>query len=397
MPAPLPRSSRVLSLWTTAYSSRSPAAILEKRSDPVNALNGVSPGEIVLITGAGGCIGSALARSVVGSGAKLVLLLDHSEQNLYEIDSELSAGGSSSHVPILGDISDEALLDEILEKHRPDTIFHAAAFKHVPLMEVNPLAVIRNNVLGTWSLAKTALRHGVRQLIMISTDKAVNPRSVMGAAKRVAELVLLRLSTQATRMSGLRLGNVLGSNGSVVPLFQEQIARGGPVTVTHPEARRYFVSLPETVDLILAAAAINEDAGILIPELGAPVGIVELANRLIREAGWRPGEIEIVYTGLRPGDKLTEDLISAAEWLEPTSDARLRKINGPRPSAEHLDSAMEIISEGARGRNLAPLIETLCELVPEYQPSETVLALVNGKAIGRGAAPVYPEVPRVRP
>ena len=363
----------------------------------MNPRNGASLGKTVLITGAGGCIGSALARSVVGSGAKLVLLLDHSEQNLYEIDSELSAGGSSSYVPILGDISDEVLLDELLEKHRPDTIFHAAAFKHVPLMEVNPLAVIRNNVLGTWSLAKTALRHGVRQLIMISTDKAVNPRSVMGAAKRVAELVLLRLSTQATRMSGLRLGNVLGSNGSVVPLFQEQIARGGPVTVTHPEARRYFVSLRDTVDLILAAAALNEDAGILIPELGAPVGIVELANRLILEAGWRPGEIEIVYTGLRPGDKLAEDLISAAEWLEPTGDGRLRKINGPGPSPKHLDSAMEVISEGARGRNRAPLIETLCELVPEYQPSETVLALVNGKAIGRGAAPVYPEVPRVRP
>jgi FlaA1/EpsC-like NDP-sugar epimerase len=363
----------------------------------VKSRNGASPGKIVLITGAGGCIGSALARNVVRSGAKLVLLLDHSEQNLYEIDSKLSAGGSSSHVPILGDISDEVLLDEFLEKHRPDTIFHAAAFKHVPLMEVNPLAVIRNNVLGTWSLAKAALRHGVRQLIMISTDKAVNPRSVMGASKRVAELVLLRLSTRATRMSGLRLGNVLGSNGSVVPLFKEQIARGGPVTVTHPEARRYFVSLPETVDLILAAAALNEDAGVLIPELGAPVGIVELANRLIREAGWRPGEIEIVYTGLRPGDKLTEDLISAAEWLEPTSDDRLRKINGPRPSPEHLDSAMGVISEGARGRNLAPLIETLCELVPEYQPSETLLALVNDKAICRGAAPVYPEVPRVRP
>jgi FlaA1/EpsC-like NDP-sugar epimerase len=397
MPAPLRRSSLVLSLWTTASFSRSPAAILEKRSDPVNPRDGASAGKIVLITGAGGCIGSALARNVVRSGAKLVLLVDHSEQNLYEIDSELSVGGSSSHVPILGDISDEALLDEILEKHRPDTIFHAAAFKHVPLMEVNPLAVIRNNVLGTWSLAKTALRHGVRQLIMISTDKAVNPRSVMGAAKRVAELVLLRLSTQATRMSGLRLGNVLGSNGSVVPLFQEQIARGGPVTVTHPEARRYFVSLPETVDLILAVAAINEDAGILIPELGAPVGIVELANRLIREAGWRPGEIEIVYTGLRPGDKLSEDLISAVEWLEPTSDDRLRKINGPGPSPKQLDSAIEVISEGARGRNVTLLIETFCELVPEYQPSETVLALVNGKAIGRGAAPAYPEVPRVRP
>ena len=357
----------------------------------MNAPNGASRSKIVLITGAGGCIGSALARSVVGSGAKLVLLLDHSEQNLYEIDTELCAGGSSSHVPILGDISDEALLDEFLEKHRPDTIFHAAAFKHVPLMEVNPLAVIRNNVLGTWSLAKAALRHSVRQLIMISTDKAVNPRSVMGAAKRVAELVLLRLSTRATRMSGLRLGNVLGSNGSVVPLFKEQIARGGPVTVTHPEARRYFVSLPETVDLILAAAALNEDGGVLIPELGAPLGIVELANRLIREAGWRPGEMEIVYTGLRPGDKLTEDLITAAEWLESTGDDRLRKINGPRRSPKQLDSAMEVISEGVRGRNLARLIETLCELVPEYQPSEMLLAVVNDQAICRGAATVYPE------
>src|SRR5271154_5241652 len=391
MPASLPCSSLVLSLWTTASFSRSPAAILEKRSDPVNTPNGACPGKIVLITGAGGCIGSALARKVVDSDAKLVLLLDHSEQNLYEIDSELSAGGSSSHVPILGDISDEALLDEFLERHRPDTIFHAAAFKHLPLMEINPLAVIRNNVLGTWSLAKAALRHGVRQLIMISTDKAVDPRSVMGAAKRVAELVLLRLSTRVTRMSGLRLGNVLGSNGSVVPLFKEQIARGGPVTVTHPESCRYFVSLPETVDLILAAAALNEDAGILIPELGAPVKIVELANRLIREAGWRPGEIEIVYTGLRPGDKLTKDLISAAEWLPPTSDARLRKINGPSPSPKHLDSAIEVISDGVRGRNLAPLIETLCELVPEYQPSETLLALVNDNAIRRGAAPVYPD------
>jgi len=363
----------------------------------VNPRNGASPGKIVLITGAGGCIGSGLARNVVRSGATLVLLLDHSEQNLYEIDSELSAGGSSSHVPILGDISDEVLLDEILEKHRPGTIFHAAAFKHVPLMEVNPLAVIRNNVLGTWSLAKAALRHGVRQLIMISTDKAVNPRSIMGPRNALPSWFCLRLSTRATRMSGLRLGNVLGSNGSVVPLFKEQIARGGPVTVTHPEARRYFVSLPETVDLILAATALNEDACVLIPELGAPVGIVELANRLIRQAGWRPGEIEIVYTGLRPGDKLTEDLISGAEWLEPTSDARLRKINGPRPSSEHLDSAMEVISEGARGRNLAPLIETLCELVPEYEPSETLLALMNDKAIGRGAASAYPEVRRVRP
>lgn len=338
-------------------------------------------GKIVLITGAGGCIGSALARSIVRSGARCVLLLDHSEQNLYEIDSELSAGGSSTHVSILGDICDRGLLHELFEKHRPDLIFHAAAFKHVPLMEVNPIAVIRNNVLGTWTLANAAVECGVGQLVMISTDKAVNPCSVMGAAKRVAELALLRASNRATRMSALRLGNVLGSNGSVVPLFQQQIARGGPVTVTHPDAHRYFLSLPETVELVLAASALNEDAAILVPELGAPVNILNLANKMIGEAGYRSGEIEITFTGLRPGDKLAEDLISASESVERTRDARLRKIKGPKPSPERLDSAMEVISEGVRARNLALLVETLRELIPEYQPSETLLSLVSGQLL----------------
>ena len=190
-------------------------------------------------------------------------------------------------LPFLATSRDEGLLDEVFEKNGPGVIFHAAAFKHVPLMEANPIAVVRNNVLGTRTLANAALRYGVRQLIMISTDKAVNPRSVMGAAKRVAELILLRFSNSATRMSAVRLGNVLGSNGSVVPLFQQQIARGGPVTVTHPDSRRYFISLAETVELIHAAAALNEDAGVLVPELGAPVNILDLANRLIREAGCR--------------------------------------------------------------------------------------------------------------
>jgi FlaA1/EpsC-like NDP-sugar epimerase len=347
----------------------------------VSSLDPTNSGNVVLITGAGGCIGSALARNIIRSGAKLVLLLDHSEQNLYEIHTELCAGGSSSHLAILGDISDEGLLDEVFEKNGPGVIFHAAAFKHVPLMEANPIAVVRNNVLGTRTLARAALRHGVRQLLMISTDKAVNPRSVMGAAKRVAELILLRFSNSATRMSAVRLGNVLGSNGSVVPLFQQQIARGGPVTVTHPDSRRYFISLAETVELIHAASALNEDAGILVPELGAPVNILDLANRMIREAGYRSDEIEVVFSGLRPGDKLSEDLISSAEWLEPTSDSRLQKINGPRPSPSHFDSAMEAISERVNARILEPLVETLCELVPEYQPSETLLRLRNGELL----------------
>jgi FlaA1/EpsC-like NDP-sugar epimerase len=353
----------------------------------VNSLDRTNPDRIILVTGAGGGIGSALAQNLIQSGAKLVLLLDHSEQNLYQIHNELSAGaGPLVHVPILGDISDKALLDELLEKYRPGAIFHAAAFKHVPLMEANPVAVIRNNVLGTWTLANAALRHGVGQLVMVSTDKAVNPRSVMGAAKRVAELILLRLSNSRTRMSTLRLGNVLGSNGSVVPLFRQQIARGGPVTVTHPDSRRYFVSLPDTIDLIVASAKLNEDAAILIPELGAPVKIVDLADTLIREAGSQAAETEIVFTGLRPGDKLTEDLVCASERLEPSADPKLKKINGPQPPPTRLDSAMEAISEGVRARNLPALLETICDVVPEYEPSEAVLSLRNEQLVG-GAQP----------
>jgi FlaA1/EpsC-like NDP-sugar epimerase len=347
----------------------------------VSSLGETNSDKIILITGAGGCIGSALARSSIRSSAMRVLLLDHSEQNLYEIHAELSAGGSSTHVPILGDICDETLLHEVFKKYRPDVILHAAAFKHVPLMEVNPIAAIRNNVLGSWTLANAAAQHSVCQLVMISTDKAVNPRSVMGAAKRVAELMLLRASNPANRMSALRLGNVLGSNGSVVPLFQQQIARGGPVTVTHPSSRRYFLSVPDTVDLIEAASALNEDAAILIPELGTPVNILDLANKLIAEAGYRSGEIEITFTGLRPGDKLSEDLLSASESPEPTSDSRLRKTNGSRLSPQRLDSAMEVISQGVRTRDLALLVETLCELIPEYQPSEALLTLLNGRLL----------------
>jgi len=333
-----------------------------------------------LITGAGGCIGSALAESIVSCDPRLLLLLDHSEQNLYEVCTKLTAnGGPALHVPILGDISDDALLNEVLEKYGPDTIYHAAAFKHVPLMETNPIAVIRNNALGTWALANAAVQYDVRRLIMISTDKAVNPRSVMGAAKRVAELVLLRFSSPRTRMSALRLGNVLGSHGSVVPLFKQQIERGGPLTVTHPDSCRYFVSLGETVDLILAAAALNESAGIFIPELGEPVKILDIANRLIRQAGVNAGEIEIVFTGLRPGDKLSEELVSAGEWLEPTADSRLRRVNCAGTSPNRLDLVLQTISEGVRTRNLAALVETLCDVVPEYQPSETLLALLNGQ------------------
>jgi FlaA1/EpsC-like NDP-sugar epimerase len=346
----------------------------------VNAplLGTTNTGKTILVTGAGGCIGSALVQALASSNPRFLILLDHSEQNLHEINLQLSAAGKSAYAAILGDILDGPLTAEIFDRYHPQTIYHAAAFKHVPLMESNPIAVIRNNALGTWELAKTAARFGAERLLMISTDKAVNPRSIMGASKRVAELALLRLSDAKTKMNAVRLGNVLGSHGSVGPLFQRQIQRGGPVTVTHPEASRYFLMLSETVELIMAAAAIDDSGSILIPKMCEPVKILDFATRMIREASLEsPRDIEIVLTGLRPGDKLEEELVYADEVLQPSSDERLYRANGPRCDAQVLDASLQKIAESVRERNLTALIGALCKLVPEYKPSETLLALLN--------------------
>jgi len=356
--------------------------------------------EVILITGAGGSIGSALVKHLAADASRLLVLLDLSEQNLYEIHAELSGATASrpesqsaaTCIPILGDIRDAALLDDVFQKYRPTIILHAAAFKHVPLMEQNPIAVIANNVLGTSVLAAAALKYRARQLLMISTDKAVHPRSIMGAAKRIAELIVLRQSSAATRMSSLRLGNVLGSNGSVVPLFQQQIERGGPVSVTHPDASRYFLPLDEAIDLILSAAALDESSSILVPELGAPVKILDLAQKMIAEAASstrvgicaagastvsdRPAKIEIAFTGLRPGDKLHEELLSNSETAEPTANPKLCRIRGPHLSAKIVDSAVELISDKVTARDLPAAIEAIQVVVPDYVPSEALSSLI---------------------
>jgi len=330
-------------------------------------------GKNVLVTGAGGSIGSALARAVFVAGPHSLVLLDSSEQNLFGIHTHLSKmQGSERHVPVLGSVGDQRCLDDIFERYHPDVIYHAAALKHVPLMELNPFAVVQNNVFGTFTLAATARRFGAERLTMISTDKAVNPRSIMGASKRLAEFVLLALGDTGTRMISIRLGNVLGSEGSVVPLFLEQIERGGPVTVTDPAVERYFMSMEETVSCILGAAASNlTDSGICFPDMGEPIKIVDVAQYLIEQASAK--DISITYSGLRTGDKLHEEFVADTDVMSDGLLDGLHWIDGPRLSESALAEGLAGLEAALLAMNLAKLLATLTRLVPEYQPSEYLL------------------------
>lgn len=332
-------------------------------------------GKTILITGVGGSIGSALSLALTGAAPGLLILLDHAEHALHEIDRKLAAV-SGHMVSILGDVLDGALLEEIFSRYHPEIVFHAAAFKHVPLMEKNPLAAVRNNAIATWELAQTARRHGASLLLMVSSDKAVNPRSIMGASKRIAELALLALGTRETRMSAIRLGNVLGSQGSVAPLFREQIQNGGPVTVADAKAQRYFLEMEEAVELILGAANLGEAANIFVPKTTEPVKILDLARQMIKEAKeGAPQEIEIVISGMRPGDKLSEEFLFANEALEPTANGKLFRAQSR--SAMPLEESMHALALSVQSRDPGAALEVITKLVPEYTPSETLLALVN--------------------
>jgi FlaA1/EpsC-like NDP-sugar epimerase len=333
-------------------------------------------GRSIFITGAGGWIGSALVRALVQGNPRELILLDHSERGLYHIDAELAAIRSSvAHKSILGDVCDVELLEEILEVDRPDLVYHAAAYKHVPLLENNAIAAIRNNALGTNTLAEVVHRQGAASLVMISTDKAVDPSSILGASKRVAELALLRWDSAGTRMRALRLGNVHGSEGSVVPLFRQQISQSGPVTVTHPDVNRYFVSLEKALELIFLATMLPGGGGIFVPDLGSPLKIVDLANQLIAEAQSTTGEeVPILFTKLRPGDKTTEKMFGERECLEATSDRRLFRVKASGDYPDHYDSLIQELTKSVEGRDYISLFEVLRKLVPEYNPSETVLS-----------------------
>ena len=285
-------------------------------------------GKVVLITGAGGSIGSELCRQVARYGPARMVLYELSEYALYRIEQEL--GDAFPHIPLvrlIGDVKDLAHLRHVFGQQQPQIVFHAAAYKHVPLMEEeNAWACLRNNTLGTYHATLAAAESGAERFVLISTDKAVNPTNVMGATKRAAELVISHMASQghATRFMAVRFGNVLGSSGSVIPKFKEQIAKGGPVTVTHPEITRYFMTIPEAARLVVQAAAIGESGQVLVLDMGEPVKIVDLARDMIHLAGRGEGEIGIQFTGLRPGEKLFEELLASSDATEATRIERLR-------------------------------------------------------------------------
>ncbi len=334
-------------------------------------------GKVVLITGAGGSIGSELCRQVARYGPLKLVLYELSEFALYRIEQELSE--HFPHIPLLrlvGDVRDPEHLRVTFTRVRPQVVFHAAAYKHVPLMEEdNAFAALRNNTLGTWRAASAAAEAGAERFVLISTDKAVNPTNVMGASKRAAEMVIAKLAAEVaaqvdmkrgrTRFMAVRFGNVLGSSGSVIPKFKEQIARGGPVTVTHPDITRFFMTIPEAARLVVQAAAIGEGGQVFVLDMGEPVRIVDLARDLIRMSGHTSEEIPIAFSGLRPGEKLYEELLADADATLATRFERLR--------IARLDDRghdVQALLDWAAGRSAAPddeVRERLARLVPEYR------------------------------
>jgi FlaA1/EpsC-like NDP-sugar epimerase len=334
-------------------------------------------GKVLMITGAGGSIGSELARQLASFEPRRLVLFERAENDLHRIDLELRASFPNlDYVPVVGDILDVRQLRDVIAVHRPQSIFHAAAYKHVPMMEKNCFQAVVNNVFGTYNVALVAKQLGVEDFLMISSDKAVNPTNIMGVTKRVAELVILGLQREHTRFVSVRFGNVLGSNGSVLPLFEQQLARGGPLTVTHPDAQRYFMTIPEAVQLVLQASTMGKGGEIFVLDMGSPLKIADLARNLIRLSGLTPDQdIKIVYSGLRPGEKLFEELKLDVEGIKPTSHEKIRVLDGGTISFSKVTRWLEDLSGLTEARNVHGLVRKLQEIVPEYAPSTELLAL----------------------
>jgi FlaA1/EpsC-like NDP-sugar epimerase len=346
--------------------------------DPVSldttGLSSLLGGRSVMVTGAGGSIGSELCRQIARFGPARLILFELSEFALYRIEQEFEAAATPIRVvALVGDCKDAARVGEVMARERPDVVFHAAAYKHVPLMEVgNAWEAVRNNVLGTLTVAEAAARAGVGEFVLISTDKAVNPVNVMGATKRLAEMVCQAQQGQGaadgTRFVMVRFGNVLGSAGSVIPKFREQIARGGPVTVTHPEITRYFMSIPEASQLVLQAGLMGKGGEIFVLDMGEPVKITDLARDLIRLSGFTEDDVRIEYTGLRPGEKLFEELLADGEQTLPTPHPKLRIARALGVDAAWLERLRGWLLQSGQPDDAA-VRATLVQWVPDYLPA----------------------------
>jgi FlaA1/EpsC-like NDP-sugar epimerase len=348
----------------------------------------------VLVTGAGGSIGSELSRQLAGFGPSRLLLLERYENSLFDLCNELGTMHATAFEPIIADITDAARINDLMRHFRPDVVFHAAAHKHVPLMEVNPTEAVKNNVRGTRVLAESAARHGVAKFVLISTDKAVNPSSVMGATKRVAELIVRSMNRPSgTCFVAVRFGNVLGSNGSVTKVFATQIRRGGPVTVTHPEIRRYFMLIPEAVHLVLHAAARPTGGGIYALEMGDQIRIQDLARNMIRLSGFVPDEeIALDYVGLRPGEKLYEELFEdPAETVEVTDVSKVLIVKGQPISLEGTRTRIAHLEAAADEGRSADVLYLLQEIIPTFRPpvegaSRAAVPVIRMSRAAEGAA-----------
>ena len=334
-------------------------------------------GKTVLVTGAGGSIGSELCRQILPFNPEHIILLDSSEANLYAVQMELWHEYSfQSLTAILGQCQDQELVQDVFARRKPEVIFHAAAYKHVPLLEENPWQAVENNIRGTYVLMQSASEFGAERFVVVSTDKAVRPTNVMGASKRVTELLMHVFSDGPTRFMAVRFGNVLGSSGSVIPLFRRQIERGGPVTVTHPEVTRYFMTVEEATQLILQAGSMGRGGEIFILKMGVPIRIADMARDLIRLSGREPEkDIEVVYTGLRPGEKLYEELITEGEGIVQTMHEKVMVLESEKDTLvrgdgfkEAMRLAVDELEDCARGRDKKAIKVKFQEIVPEYRP-----------------------------
>jgi FlaA1/EpsC-like NDP-sugar epimerase len=371
----LPSVKELLSGTVTKANLRSVSIEDILGRDPIQldwrTINAGLQNKVILVTGGGGSIGSELCKQLAFAKPKKLIIFDQCEFNLFKIDADLSQlYPQLCHHPVLGDIADPLSVTQLIQTQQPEIIFHAAAYKHVPLLESQVREAVHNNLIGTKILAEAAIAAGVARFVLISTDKAVNPTNVMGATKRAAEILCQNLDNpQSTRFTTVRFGNVLDSAGSVVPLFREQIKKGGPITVTHPDITRYFMTIPEACQLIMLAETVGIGGEVFVLDMGKPVKISYLAEQMIRLSGKEPGkDIEIKYVGLRPGEKLYEELFHDQEKLMDTGYEKLRLAKARLYTTQEWTNHIEELMLACRERDQKHILNLLKQLVPEFKP-----------------------------